>query len=550
MSRTLAKAAMSLALVVAGAAGCGLHLHRPNDAKQARAATDGFNQLKLDAALTTARANVATLTAAEIETRQKMGNLFVRRDALSVVAFAPVKPSEESPARGWPKLFKETDDALRKYQLVSGNPSTFAADGITSLRLIERRRENAGNLALELRVHESLVKTYTLPGKPATQPTDCAKVPTAAQLLSASAPPGEDPERWSHYRDHIAPACDRIKAAQKQVNDGKKALRRNPDYDELAKQIEALGSELKASEAKEKELGDQYAEAKKKLTDAQDRLANGTPEKEAAKEKQRVDDIKKDIADATKDVEKAVDASRSFPLAAAVLKSDLLTEVVANAKFVSGDTKAPAAEVTKQLVAILEKYPDVAGRLKTASGPGVNVFLLELALQRLEYRKLVEDRATKQDVVAILEAKSEAIAKAATAWGRVALASRAWGGDSGSQEDKDVAKLRDRLDKERVATVLESGDEGVRFIKGAMTSYLAAKLIEDVDLPVFDIRLADRYYRESLDVSGVALEARNDLIRAPLQEITAYHESGIRSEELAALLQAVGVAGIAAGVNK
>jgi len=54
----------------------------------------------------------------------------------------------------------------------------------------------------------------------------------------------------------------------------------------------------------------------------------------------------------------------------------------------------------------------------------------------------------------------------------------------------------------------------------------------------------------SLDFSAVALEARNDLVRAPLQEITVYHEGGIRAEEVAALLQAAGVAGVAAGVNR
>jgi hypothetical protein len=54
----------------------------------------------------------------------------------------------------------------------------------------------------------------------------------------------------------------------------------------------------------------------------------------------------------------------------------------------------------------------------------------------------------------------------------------------------------------------------------------------------------------SLDYSEASLQARNDLIRAPLQEITAYHEGGIRTDELAALLQALGLGAVGVGVNR
>jgi hypothetical protein len=192
-------------------------------------------------------------------------------------------------------------------------------------------------------------------------------------------------------------------------------------------------------------------------------------------------------------------------------------------------------------VAALNRYPDVAGRLKAAAEPSVNVFLLEAALQRLEYRSLVEERAAKRDIVAILKAKRDAMAEAATAWAGVVET---------LHRPEFTKALHDRLEAETVADVLKSGDQGVRYVKDTLIGYFAAKLIEDVDLPTFGIKLSDRYYRTSLDLSEAALEARSDLIRAPLQEITAYHESGIRPEELAALLQAAGVMGIAVGVNK
>src|SRR6185295_1413479 len=185
----------------------------------------------------------------------------------------------------------------------------------------------------------------------------------------------------------------------------------------------------------------------------------------------------------------------------------------------------------------LNRYPDVAGRLKAAKEPSVNVLLLEAAIQRLEYRSLVEDRTAKRDIVTILRAKRNVMIEATTQWARVV---------ENLNRPEFSAALRARLgsETETVATVIGSSDSGVRHVRDTVVRYLAAKLIEEVDIPAFDIKLADRHYVRSVDLSSIALEARNDLIRAPLQEITAYHEGGIRTEEIAALLQALSMAGI------
>jgi len=506
---------MSLALILVAGTGCGLHLHRPNDAKQSRAIVDGFNQLKLDSALKTARTNVATLTAEEIETRRQMGELLVRRDALSVVVFQPVEPSDQSVARGWPKLRQESDAAVRKYELFVGMPPTL---DVPKLRLLTRRRDNIDNLARERRVFESLVKTYTSTGKPA---------PTC------EAPPSNE----------IELACERIRKAEAEVGGSEMLLCRDSAYASVASEIGSLEEELKQTDAKEKQLAEVYANAKKKLTDAQEQLAKDPAKTESEAEAKRVDNIKKDIADATKALNAAVEASKSTPLVASLLKNDLLTEIIANAKFLSGDTQAPAQEVTKKFVEALNLYPDVAGRLKAAADPStnVNVYLLEAALQRLNYRMLVEERTAKRNIVAILKGKRDAMVEVAIAWvGIVETLHRA----------EFTQALSDRLQKETVASVLKADDKGAPAVKAAVIGYLSAKLIEDVDLATFDIKLADLYYRMSLDFSAVALEARNDLVRAPLQEITVYHEGGIRAEEVAAFLQAAGVAGVAAGVNR
>lgn len=535
--RTLVTAAVLGWLTVA-VGGCGLHLHRPSDAKQARTTSDTFKELKLDAAIVTARTNLETLTTAELETRKKFGQMLVRRDLLSVIAFAPVGASDESLPRGWPKLVKETGDALGKYGLVAGDPPEFAKDGVGQLRLITRRLENADNLALELRVYDSLVKTYTLPGKAATQKTDCAQVPPLSDLPSQK-PDLEDSDEWDHYRTHIVAACERVRKARSTLDEMEKVLQRDQGYRLMSDEIRAGETALKTSEAQAKELAERYAKAKKDLADAEDRLSKATVGAQTEEAKKRVDTAKADVTKGVKALNEALDAAKSVPLLDVIVKSDLLAEVIANAKFLSGDAKSPAHETTKEFVAALNRYPDIAGRLRAASEPGVNVFILELALQRLEYEKLVGERATTQDVLALRKAKRETQIEAAAAWGRIMEYMK-------SPDFPDA--VRKRLKSDRVAEVLSDGQSPL--IRQAVLNYVAAKLLEEVDLTAFDIRLADRYYRMSLDFSETALHARSDLIRAPLQEITVYHEGGIRPEEVAALLHAIGLGVIGAGVNR
>jgi hypothetical protein len=537
MSSKVAGRVVSLALGVLATASCGLHLHNPSDATQARGATDGFNQLKLDAGLSTARDNVATLTTEEIDTRRNTGLMLVRRDALSVISFKPVKPSPGALAAGWPKLLQETDDALRRYQLAVDSRSA------AQILLMTRRLENAENLALEQRVYVSLVQTYKRPGKPGTQSIECRDV-LAKKPFSATPPTGEDVDRWTHYREQIAPACERIRAAQEMVDDLEALLRRDPTYSTLVKELEVLDGELTASEKAEQEVAGRYEKAKKGLADAEARLAKATGKGASDEEKKEVDDIKKTVKDATMALEDAVDGSKKVPLIASVVKGDLLNEVIGNAKFLSGDSNAPADEVTKQLASALKRYPDVAARFSAARNPTVNVYILELALQRLEYRQLVEERSAKKDIVTLLKAKQATIIEGATAWGRVA--------ETLLKPPADFPdELKTRVETAPVASVLSKpGEKGVFFVREAVVRYLAAKVLEDVELPTFEIKLADRYYRSSINYSEIALQARNDLIRAPLQEITTYHEGGIRTEEIAALLQALGVAGVAVGVNR
>lgn len=494
-----------LATLVTGA-GCGLHLHREADAKQARAATDGFNKLALDGIITTARANVAALSAGELETREKLGRTLVRRDLLSVLAFKPEAGSALAPV-GWAKLVRETSDVMARY----GNPTGAQVGSIV------RRDESLENLALERKIHASMVKTNEVIGKSPALPTACDRRVTLQ-------PAGIGEMQWRHYQDNIIPACDRIRSATEEVDAIDALLARDPDMAAVVSGIKRLEDELTKTEGRAKELAEQYAKAKKDLADAAARRAKG------------------DVAKAVKALEDVTDAAKDIGILDAAIKSDLLGEVVANTKSLSGDTKAPAHEVTRTFTRLLGRSPDIATRLTAAGTPTANVFLLELALQRLRYQRLAGERTAMQDLLALYRAKRALMIESAVAWARLRQQTT-----SGT----DRAEVRARLDTEPVTEVLSSPrGKDVAWVREALLGYVVARLIEDVDLPAFDGRLADRHYRMSLDFSEVALQARDDLIRAPLQEITTYHEGGIRSEELAQLLQALGVTAIGAGVLK
>jgi hypothetical protein len=518
---------------------CGLHLHNPNDAKQAQGATDEFNKLKLDAALAIARDNVAILTTEEIDTRRNTGMMLVRRDALSVVSLQPVEPSPGVNPRGWPKLRTETENALQRYQLMPFKNKNH----IREILLMTKRFDNAENLALERKVYASLVQTYKRRGNPGTQSTDCKEV-LAKQPFSLTPPSGEDPERWTHYREQIAPACERIKTAEEAANSLEAILKRDPVYAALVEEIKKLDDELMASEQAEQEMARDYEKAKAELADATQRLANATGKSSSDEEKEKVEQIRKQLESATKALEQAVDGSKKVPLLASVVKADLLNEVIGNTKFLSGDSTAPADETVKKLASALTRYPDIAARLKAAENPTVNVYILELALQQLEYRQLVEDRSTKKDIVALLRAKQAVMVEGATAWGGVA--------ETLLRPSADFpAELHTKLESTTVSDVMSTQNvKGIPFVREAVIRYLAAKVLEDAELPTFEVKLADRYYHSSINYSEIGLHARNDLIRAPLQEITTYHEGGIRKEDIAALLQALGVAGVAVGVNR
>lgn len=523
---------------------CSLHLHNASDAKRARGALDGFEQLKVDSVVATSRTNFAALSKAELETRQHASDVLMRRDLVSVIgpeARAPRTDGEEGAPLGWPKVALETRAALKPYALLARGQ--FADPGKKSA--IRDRAANERDLATETRTYLSFVADYKRGANPGTQDTECAKVPKQASLESTPPPSGEPPVKWDDYRTFIAGACDVIKVLEGDLRDAEQALRTNPKYQDLVTRIADLERELKASEPTAKDLLAKYEGAKKKLAEAQAQAEKARSGQPTADAKTELDQAQAQVTDAIKLIQEVVDASKGpgvGELLPVQIKTDLLETVLSNARALGGDPKAPAGQSTAQILTVLRKYPDVAGRLKAADTPPLNVLLLELAIQRLQYRRLAADRAAKKDVLAILKAQREVEADAAAAWIRVMDGLIAVGGTPASKallsKQKTLVEVFDAAQPAQRQQIAE-----------VLVAYGFAKLSVEGRQNALSAQLRDRYRAQSLDTTEVAVEAWNDLIRAPLAEITAYHEGGITAEDIARLIHAIGIAAIAIGVN-
>lgn len=517
---------------------CSLHLHSPENAKRARAALDTYEKLKVDSVVTTGRGNMAELSKAQLETRQRMSEVLAKVDLAGVIGAEPREPGKPGLGPGWSKLIPETQAALGPYKLLEDG--VYSKDGLVAARSIRDRASNTRHLDNDLRSYRALVESYrAATPTPGTQGTECKTVlATVPTIEPPPRPANEPPRKWDLYTTVIAPACRGLKEQEDVLKETDDALKRDRDYLTIAEQITELEGELKQSEAAAAALLEAYEDAKKKLVEAEREAATRTVAQQTAATKAEVEAAQAKLGEAVKAIDSVVGASQqAAELVQVQVKTDLLETILSNARALSGDPKATAAKPTQQLLAIVKKYPDVAGRLKAADVPPVNVLLLELAIQRLHYRRLQAGRDAKKDIVAILKLQREAHADSTASWIRVM---------------DNVIKARDeeRVDLRLVLfdSFTSSTPIGRQRIAEILVGYAFAKLSGEDRMNIVKAKLRDRYRAQSLEMTEIAVGTWNDLIRAPLSEITAYHEGGITSEEIARLINALGIMAIAVGV--
>ena len=537
---------LGLALVAAAAiavAGCSLHLHNPDNAKRARTALDTYDKLKVDSLVTTSRGNMAELSKAQLETRQRVSEVLAKVDLAAVIGAEPDKPDAEPDKSGlgpgWRTLVPEVQDALGPYDLLKDG--TYSKSGLIAARSIRNRASNKLQLGNDRRTFRAFVEDYkAVNPAPGTQDTDCktvlAKVP--ADQVPPPPPPGEPPFKWNQYTTVISRACRKLKEQEDTVKEADDALMADPEYRRIVEQITQLEGELSQSEAAADALLKDYNAAKEKLAEAEQEAAKRLGGQETAAAKAEVEAAQAKLGKAVRSIDGVVEASqKAAELLQVQIKTDLLETILSNTKALSGDPKAAAAKPTQQLLAIVKRYPDIAARFKATDVPPVNVLLLELAIQRLHYRRLQAVRDAKKDIVTILKLQREAHADGVAAWIRV-------------MDNVILARDQENVDLKLVLfdTFTSSRPIGRQRIAEALVAYGFAKQSTENRMNVLNARLRDRYRAQSLEMTEIAITTWNDLIRAPLSEITAYHEGGITSEEIARLINALAIMAIAVGV--
>ncbi len=514
MTATVARLALVLAAATLVTA-CGVHLHSPENAKRARAALDGYEKLKVDSVVATGRANMAELSKAQLETRQRVTEVTLKANLANVIGpGAPATDMGRQPeVLGWRKVVSDTREALRPFAFLE--KENYSAAGLADSRAIRYRGMTEREIGHELRVYRDLVEEYRAGRTPGTQDTACMTV----LAIRRGPRPAPEPERkWGHYTTFIGAACDRIAVLEVDLKRADDTMKRHPVYADIVDEIDTLERELKLTDDQAKELLQKLDAAKKALAAAEEEAAKRTVPQQTEAAKAELAKAQEPLAAAVKAIEGVVDASRgAAELVQVQIKTDVLETILSNAKALSGDAKATAAKPTQQLLTILKKYPDVAGRLKAAELPPVNVLVLELAIQRLHYRRLQAGRDLRRDIVAIRKLQRDALTQSTAAWIVVMDGLIRVRGQQPALE----ANLIEAFGSAPPATR--------EVVAEILAGYGTARLATEDRMNLLNARLRDRYRAQSLDMTEIAVGAWSDLIRAPLTEITAYHEGGITS---------------------
>jgi hypothetical protein len=194
--------------------------------------------------------------------------------------------------------------------------------------------------------------------------------------------------------------------------------------------------------------------------------------------------------------------------------------------------------VSNRLLTLLKTYPDVAGPLRAADKPPVNLLLLELTVQRLEYQRLNAQLQADRDRLKILHAQRELIVHRATGWIKLV-------------EAAEKLTIIDRLRMTPIAAVhATTAQEQRTRLTQVLDAYAEIRVRYDGPAAGLAFDNDDRRRVLRFDLSEIALTAWKDFVRAPLQEVAAYHEGGLTPEDLANVIHAIGLGGIAVGVNR
>lgn len=351
-------------------------------------------------------------------------------------------------------------------------------------------------------------------------------------------------------------------------------------YADLLKQKIELEKELSDSKEEEASLKDAYGKAKKAYDKAVKELAkiekneekstsegaegsgdgNQTEEQKTAEKKEATDQL----TSASNKLANALVAAKKFPFVESKLQGDFLSGLIVDLNFLAGDendvTQDEASSQAKNVQALWKVAQSTSNRFEKLDRPNVNSLRLELALHRLRYERLSILMKARQKELTILEGHLQLIEREVAHWIQIARATDKKYKDINCSKnliDPDSLNEDDfvKLKNEPVITFFDeqkkngvSGREKRRAIARILSAYAAAKEAHSSQ-GLMEARRIQLNQSVAVDMAEISVSAWNDLLAAPIAELLQYHEGGVTTQEIANLINALGLGAIAWGVN-
>lgn len=484
-----ARCCIALVLMVAlfFAAGCGIHLHRPEDAQLARTASAAFKDAKLTDALKMEFDAAAEMLNDEIAAIRRQSN--ARRDRL-ISAIIGGEKSETSWGRAVTYADRRLEDLLGPKQ-AGGDWS-----GLTGWLAA---RNNTFHL------FDTVRQAYLMYEQGRQTRADPRITRIGARLSEKEESTLKEPLKtiYAKYLEVLA----KYDAETKKANTP-------PSNQGIVCTIITL---LDAQEKKLREAN----EAAKKVKDDLDRVK---------KEQGGMTTDKVKILQNLRDL---LDAAADGGLTGMQKKITVLEEIRGQiaellpvaAAAVAGEKPPPEISVKIKLLASLTT---IWAGIDGATYPRVSDLILESERLQIELDRL-------RGLIALEEERKTLLDLQLTALSREIVALRR------AKQRAEKAKPWGVLAAEKLARKQEAAAEALAYIAESWSG--GRTPAEEIDFLICGID-----HRAALENSSAAFAQWANLIGVPLSQLVAYHESGIKSGDLANLINAAGFSAIAAGV--
>lgn len=504
-------------------AGCGIHLHRPEDAKLAQTASTAFTDAKLTEALKAEFDAAAEILNDEVVVIRRQSS--ARRDRLlsaiiggntSATSWGHIKwyfdkrieellgqkpPLSNELNKNLDMWIKARDNADERFNTLREAYLGYEVERLRTIGKIPRIPRIGAELSksekdtlsndfdIYYRIYEEALTKYK------------------EELIIANTPPSEKGivgatvALWKDQEKKLSDGSDEVKAAKENL-------------ERLKKERDIKIAESKAPGKKADEVSNALKEAAGKTDEAGEILKGllGLPHKEPAM-------LDKAPANGLTGTQKKIAGLEEIREEISKLLPD-----AANA-FAGKKPESSDGETIKLLASLTAIRAGIDG----AAYPRVSDLILESERLRIELDRLRGLMALEEERKTLLELQLSAFSREIKALRKATTVA-------------EKAKNWDAISLEKEASKQEDGVRALAYIAESWS--VGRTPAEEIDFLICGID-----QRAALENSSAAFAQWSNLIGVPLSQLVAYHQSGIKSEDLAILVNAAGLTAISIGVN-